>query len=676
MIFTHNTYFHYSKAASVQWVSQYPYENELLYTPCTSLTTQDVVEEGDTRFIKIRATLSTNRPNTESIKTVRDRDEAAAKALKRKFIMPSLLQAQPQVSKTIKISDKRRGSLDNMRQCNMSLQQFSSKGFTAEEMKQTGWFSLEEMADVYSTMQLYDAGYSVIDLANNNCESIDNKWFLKSYKAGESVQLLLNAGWELDRVKDKALILELVEKYPLEELIVLFAGLQLDDVQDKAIIVKLIKRYRLEQLEDLIDIKDIILSTIITDRKLLDEIHGKNALEQLRNFGIPGYVLRKKGVPATQLKGADYPEREIYSIEEMKALKATTKDVREKGYSEYELEQAGYVETPYKSEKKLIGHKADVKTIVEISSDTIATGGFDSSVKVWNTHKGVCKRTLRGHDNSVRCIARIDKTTLASASFDGSINVWNFESGECLRQINIAEQKQKITRLLILSTGNLLVFSAKQITIYNLSQNVIVASSSIYDWISSVAMLSNTRFVTVSPNQYIPMKIWDIKSDSSISCISERGDYRGSYYFSLCILRNGLVVSGDIKGSMVVNSPSQVDQVGRSGRQQLHDDCINEIIQLKSSSLLTCSDDKTMKIWDTSTVTTSAKLDMKCVGILHLIDSPQTGLELSDGRIAICHADGSIIIWRDRKDTVDTVDTYTKKETVWNCCRFRRNKEK
>ena len=35
-----------SRGASVQWVSQYPYENELLYPPCTYLTCEKVHLQG------------------------------------------------------------------------------------------------------------------------------------------------------------------------------------------------------------------------------------------------------------------------------------------------------------------------------------------------------------------------------------------------------------------------------------------------------------------------------------------------------------------------------------------------------------------------------------------------------------------------------------------------------
>ena len=66
-----------SRGASVQWASQYPYENELLYPPCTYLHSErvSVIKEGvgkGIRLVHVRATISTARTNVDNIKTVDD----------------------------------------------------------------------------------------------------------------------------------------------------------------------------------------------------------------------------------------------------------------------------------------------------------------------------------------------------------------------------------------------------------------------------------------------------------------------------------------------------------------------------------------------------------------------------------------------------------------------------
>jgi len=67
-----------SRGANVQWVSQYPYECELIYPPCTYLTCENVTtrKEGNLagiRCLSVRATVSTARKEVDNIRTVKDK---------------------------------------------------------------------------------------------------------------------------------------------------------------------------------------------------------------------------------------------------------------------------------------------------------------------------------------------------------------------------------------------------------------------------------------------------------------------------------------------------------------------------------------------------------------------------------------------------------------------------
>ena len=56
-----------SRGASVQWLSQYPDEEELLFPPCTALTCVDVLERGSKRCVLLSAQVSTAQPDTTGI---------------------------------------------------------------------------------------------------------------------------------------------------------------------------------------------------------------------------------------------------------------------------------------------------------------------------------------------------------------------------------------------------------------------------------------------------------------------------------------------------------------------------------------------------------------------------------------------------------------------------------
>jgi hypothetical protein len=67
-----------SRGANVQWVSQYPYECELIYPPCTyltceNITTKEEINLSGIRCLSVRATVSTARKEVDNIRTVKDK---------------------------------------------------------------------------------------------------------------------------------------------------------------------------------------------------------------------------------------------------------------------------------------------------------------------------------------------------------------------------------------------------------------------------------------------------------------------------------------------------------------------------------------------------------------------------------------------------------------------------
>lgn len=72
----------------------------------------------------------------------------------------------------------------------------------------------------------------------------------------------------------------------------------------------------------------------------------------------------------------------------------------------------------------------------------LATGGYDSAIKLWNAVSGKELRTLEGHNGAVFELAfRPDGKVLASASGDRTVKLWNVATGERLDTLKESQKE-------------------------------------------------------------------------------------------------------------------------------------------------------------------------------------------------------------------------------------------
>ena len=80
----------------------------------------------------------------------------------------------------------------------------------------------------------------------------------------------------------------------------------------------------------------------------------------------------------------------------------------------------------------LSGHRQVVNSVAFVGADgEVASGSFDSTVRLWNRHTGEFLRALTGHQDQVKSVAFSPVGgTLASASQDRTVRLWDVVSGE------------------------------------------------------------------------------------------------------------------------------------------------------------------------------------------------------------------------------------------------------
>jgi len=122
-----------------------------------------------------------------------------------------------------------------------------------------------------------------------------------------------------------------------------------------------------------------------------------------------------------------------------------------------------------------------VKCVRVLTSDRLASGAENGSIKIWNLKSLKCLHHLKGHTQRILGLEQIlpdddDERTLLSVSWDGSIRVWCMKRGnKCQRVIRGSDFK------FIKSTQNSLIaclssspFTDKQIEVWNYRTGVCV----------------------------------------------------------------------------------------------------------------------------------------------------------------------------------------------------------
>ncbi|KAI9715315.1 MAG: hypothetical protein M1828_000880 [Chrysothrix sp. TS-e1954] len=82
------------------------------------------------------------------------------------------------------------------------------------------------------------------------------------------------------------------------------------------------------------------------------------------------------------------------------------------------------------SMRRFRGHNNGVMCL-QFDDNILASGSYDSTIKLWNMRSGEAIRTLRGHTLGIRCL-QYDESKLVSGSLDRTVKIWDLESGTLL----------------------------------------------------------------------------------------------------------------------------------------------------------------------------------------------------------------------------------------------------
>ncbi|KAI0902023.1 WD40 repeat-like protein [Annulohypoxylon nitens] len=245
-------------------------------------------------------------------------------------------------------------------------------------------------------------------------------------------------------------------------------------------------------------------------------------------------------------------------------------------------------------------------TALQFDDNILATGSYDSKIKLWDIEKGEVIRTLHGHTMGIRAL-QFDDRMLVSASLDSTVKIWNWRTGVCINTLN--HQGGVIT---VHMDGDLLASGSmdRSIKIFNFKTQQSYSLRGHTDWVNHVR-LDMASCTVLSASDDCTVKLWDLDSkvciktfEGHVGQVQQVLPLPDDYEFEDETTRDGDAASvtsnrsGTPPGCSSSISQTQVDEERAAYGPIFQNDPERP---LPPRYMLTGSLDATMRLWDTAT---------------------------------------------------------------------------
>ena len=284
--------------------------------------------------------------------------------------------------------------------------------------------------------------------------------------------------------------------------------------------------------------------------------------------------------------------------------------------------------------KTFEGHTEKIVSLIELSSGELASGSYDNTIRIWNINNGNTEKIIN-EDGRVFALLEFEKNKLLSGTSNNTINLWDLNSSndKCLYSFNGHELW---INCLVKCNENYFASASNdsKIKIWDYYKRKLLKTLNGHiDCILSLIILRNNYLCSGSAD--LTIKIWDW----------EKGDCKNTlkghekWVKSVFELDNGIIVSGsDDKTIKLWNNYECFLTL------DAHKHSVRTFCQINKKYFASGSFDCTIKIWEINTWKCVQTLDghksnLICVIVLN------NKKDDNCNSIASCSNDRTIKIW-------------------------------
>jgi WD40 repeat protein len=249
--------------------------------------------------------------------------------------------------------------------------------------------------------------------------------------------------------------------------------------------------------------------------------------------------------------------------------------------------------------KSFKAHSSYINRIKQSSFNTnyVATCSDDRTVKIWNVSSSfnwTLITTYSQHSSPVYDLEWLDNDTLASGSFDKTIKLWSMTTGQTKRTI---QTNTYVWSLKMLNTNIHLAagLSNGDINIYNINDGNLVSSLKGHsDWVRDLVQLSN-ELLASSGGGDRTVRIWNLTTNTcKFTLTGHTGVVYGLKQITPSILASGshdktIKLWNITTGQLIRTLTGHTNSIYWS------------VDLLNSQTLVSGSGDQTIKLWNWST---------------------------------------------------------------------------